>query len=130
MRAHASRRLKCRVRVRGKLRWQWRVLVRCRVRVRVRFQEAPGAEPTAGQWSPRRAEFEGTRDGASQDPSLAVKATQVDKPLVEEASGILSGAAAWPGKRHGELPGALPSQPAPLLDPRRVMLSDVGIGSP
>ena len=42
----------------------------------------------------------------------------------------ISGAAAGPGKRHGELPGALASQPAPLLDPRRVMLSDVGIGSP
>ena len=49
-------------------------------------------------------------DGAGQDPSLAAKATHVDKPLVEEASGILSGAAAGPGKRHGELPGSLPSQ--------------------
>ena len=28
-----------------------------RVRVRVWSQEAPGAKPTAGQWSPRRAEL-------------------------------------------------------------------------
>ena len=74
--------------------------------------------------------MEGTREGAGQDQSLAAKATHVDGPLVEEASAIVSRAAAGPGKRHGELPGALPSQPAPLLDPRRVMLSDVGIGSP
>ena len=73
---------------------------------------------------------EGTRDGVGQDDSLTAKATQVDPALDEEASGILSRAAAGPGKRNGKLPGALPSQPAPLLDPRRVMLSDVGIGSP
>ena len=74
--------------------------------------------------------MEGTRDGAGQDPSLAATATNVAPPTVEEDSGILSGAAAGAGKRHGELPGSLTGQPAPLLDPRRVMLSDVGIGSP
>ena len=66
--------------------------------------------------------IEGTRDGAGQDPSLAATATHVVPPAFEEASGILSGDSAGPGKRHGELPGSLPSQPAPLLDPRRVML--------
>ena len=35
--------------------------------------------------------IEGPRDGAGQDPSLGAKATHVDRPLVEEASGILSG---------------------------------------
>ena len=60
---------------------------------------------------------------------MAAKATHFVPPVVEEASGILSGAAAGPGKRHGELAGSLPSQPALLLDPRRVMLSDVGITS-
>ena len=73
---------------------------------------------------------QGTRDGAGQDPLLATKTTHLDKPLVVEAFGILSGAAAGPGKRHGELPHSFQSQPALLLDPRHVMLSDVGIGSP
>ena len=41
---------------RGRLRFRGRVPVRGRVRVRVRSQEVPGAKPTAGQWSPRRAE--------------------------------------------------------------------------
>ena len=77
-----------------------------------------------------KGSVEGTRDGAGKDPSLAATAKHVVPPAVEEASAILSGAAAGPGKRHGELPGSLPSQPAPLLDPRRVMLSDIGIGSP
>ena len=57
MRAHARRRLKCRIRDRGRLRFRRRVLVQGRVRVRVRSQEVPGAEPTAGQWSPRRTEL-------------------------------------------------------------------------
>ena len=61
---------------------------------------------------------------------MAAKVTHVDKPMAEEPSGILSGAAAGSGKRHGEPPGSLPSQSAPLLYPKRVMLSDLGIGSP
>ena len=91
-----------------------------------RFQ-APN--PQQGSGLPERL-IEGTRDGAGQDPSLAATATHVVPPVVEEASGILSGAAAGPAKQHGELPGSLSSHPAPLLDPRGVMLSDVGIGSP
>ena len=57
MRAHARRRLKCRIRDRGRLRFRGRVPVQGRVRVRVRSQEVPGAEPTAGQWSPQRGEL-------------------------------------------------------------------------
>ena len=57
VKAHARRRLKCRVRVQGSLRFWWRLPVKGHVRVRVRSQEAPGAEPTAGLWSPRRAEL-------------------------------------------------------------------------
>ena len=79
---------------------------------------------------PPKGSVEGKRAGVGQDPFLAAKATHVDLPLVQEASGILSGAAARPRKRHGELPGSMPSQPAPLLDRRRVVLSEVGIGSP
>ncbi|TID14453.1 hypothetical protein CANINC_004772, partial [Pichia inconspicua] len=56
--------------------------------------------------------------------------SDVDRPPVEEASGILSLSCSQAGKPHGELPGSMPSQPAPLPDPRRVVLSDVGIGSP
>ena len=72
--------------------------------------------------------MEGTKDGAGQDPSLAARASHVP-PVVEEASGILSGAAAGTGERHGELPGSLPSQSATLRNPRLVMLSGLGIGS-
>ena len=44
-----------------------------------------------------KGSVENTRDGASQDPSLAAKTTSVDPPLFEEASGILSGSCsqAW-----------------------------------
>ena len=55
VRAHARWRLTCRVRVRGRLRFWWRGLVWGTARVR--SQEAPGAEPTAGQWSPRMADM-------------------------------------------------------------------------
>ena len=39
-------------------------------------------------------------------------------------------AAAWPVKRHAELPGSMLSEAALLLYPRNVVLSDGGIGSP
>ena len=60
-------RVKCRVRVQDRIRFRLRVLVRItfRVRVRIRSQEAPGAESTPVQLSPRWAEC--TREGASQD---------------------------------------------------------------
>ena len=57
MRAHATRRHKCRVRVRGTLRFHWRFPDRGSFRVRDMSQQVPGAKPTAGQWSPRRAEL-------------------------------------------------------------------------
>ena len=79
---------------------------------------------------PPKGSVEGKRAGVGQDPFLAAKATNVDLPLVQEASGILSGAAARPRKRHGELPGSMPSQSALPLDSSRVVLSDVGIRSP
>ena len=61
---------------------------------------------------------------------MTLKVSHVYGPLVGEASGIPRAAAAGPGKRHGELPGSMPSEPAPLVDPRPVVLSDFGIGSP
>ena len=39
-------------------------------------------------------------------------------------------AADAPWKQHGDVPGSMLSNPAPLHDPRRVVLSDFGIGSP
>ena len=39
-------------------------------------------------------------------------------------------AATGPGKRHAELPGSMPSEPALLLDHRHVVLTDFGIESP
>ena len=50
--------------------------------------------------------------------------------LVEEASGILQGSCSRAWKPHAELPASMPSESAPLLDPRRVVVSDVGIGTP
>ena len=38
-------------------------------------------------------------------------------------------ATARPSKAHGDLPGSIPSDPAPLLEPRHVVLSDFGFGS-
>ena len=43
------------VRVGDRVRFQLRILVKGRIRVR--SQEAPGSEPTAVQWSPRRAQL-------------------------------------------------------------------------
>ena len=39
-------------------------------------------------------------------------------------------AAVGPDKWHGDLPGSMLSEPATLLDPRPVVSSDFGIGSP
>ena len=71
---------------------------------------------------------EGTRDGAGQDPFLAATVTHVVSPAFEDVSGFLSGAAAGPGKRHGELPGSLPSQPATLQDPRSLCCQTLELG--
>ena len=60
---------------------------------------------------------------------MPVTATLVDGLLVEEASGILSGSCSGPWKRHGELPGSMLSEPAPLVYPRPVVFLDFGIGS-
>ena len=79
---------------------------------------------------PPKGSVEGKRAGVGQDPFLAAKAIHVDTPLVVEASGTLSGAVAGLGRRHGELPGSMPSQSALPLDSSRVVLSDVGIRSP
>ena len=130
MRAHARRRLKCKIRDQGRLRFRVRVPVRVRVMVRVRSQEVPGAEPTAGQWSPRRAELraQGTVPFRicfwlpSPDTSIG--------PYWRKPPESFRAAAARPGKRHGELPGSMPSQLAPLLDPRTVVLLEVGFGAP
>ena len=129
MRAHARRQLNCSFRNRGRLRFRWRVLVRSRARVRVRSQESPGVETTAWQWSPRRAELraQGTVPVRIRIwlpwPHTSIRPWS-------GASGILLGAGAWPGKRHGELPGSMLSQSALPLDSSRVVLSDVGIRSP
>ena len=47
-------------------------------------------------------------DGAGQDSSLGTKATHVDKPLAEEASGILSGAE--PGLKNDMVSFQVPCQ--------------------
>ena len=73
--------------------------------------------------------MEGTKEGAGQNQNFF----QRPQNSMGHRSGRpqeFSGAdAAGPGKRHGELPGSMLSQPAPLLDPRHVVLSDGGIGS-
>ena len=65
MRAHARKRLKCRIRDRGRLWFRWRVPEQGSVRVTVGYLEAPDGKPTSGQWSPRRAELRahGTESG-------------------------------------------------------------------
>ena len=45
----------------------------------------------------------------------------------QEFSGAAT-AGAW--KQHSDVPGSMPGDPAPLQDPRRVGLSDFGIGYP
>ena len=101
-----------------------------RVRVRVRSQEVPGAEPTAGQWSPRRAELRAQGTVLVSIPLWLSSPRMLFLPWSRSPPESSRAAAAGPGKRHGELPGSVPSQPAPLQDPMRVVWSDVGIGSP
>ena len=125
---HVRRWLNCRVWVRGRLRFWWSVHVRGRVRVR--SLEAPDGKPTSGQWSPRRAELraQGTVPVRIRF-SLPKPHTSIG-PWPRRPPESSRAAAARPGKRHDELPGCMRSQPAPLLYSRRVVLSDVGIGSP
>ena len=128
VRAHAMGQLKCRVRDRGWLSFQCRVLVLGKVRFR--SQETPGAEPTVGQWSPLRAELS-TQGSVQVSISVWLPRSHTSMgPWSRRPPESSGSAAARLGKRHAELPGSMPCEPAPLLDPRHVVLSDVGIGSP
>ena len=129
VRVHVTRRLKCGVRFRGRLIFWWRGPVCNKVKVRVRSQEAPGPEPTAGQWSPRRGELRAQETVTVRIRLWLPRSHMSIGPWSWRPPESSRGAATRPGK-HGELPGSMPRQPAPLLYPRRVVLSDVGIGSP
>ena len=129
MRAHARRRLKYRIRDGYRLRFQRRVPVRLRVMVRIRSQEVPGAEPTAGQWSPRRAELRAQRTVPVRITLWLPRPHMLFLPWSRKPPESFQAAVAEPGKGHGELPGSMVSQPALLRDPRRVVLSDIGIRS-
>ena len=116
--------------VRDRVRFRLRVLVKFSVTVRVSSQEAPGAEPTAVQWPPRRFQLR------TQGRVLVRISLWLPRP--HNSMGPWSirphessqAAAVRPGKRHGEVLDSMPSDSAPFLDPRRVVLSDLGIGSP
>ena len=92
--------------------------------------KAPGAEPTAGQWSPRKAELRAHGTVPVRIRLWLPRAQTSIGPWSRRLLESFHAAAARPGKRHGELPGSMPSQLAPLLDPRTVVLSDVGFGAP
>ena len=130
MRAHARRRLNCRVRDRGRLRFRWRVPVRDTVRVRVRSQAAPGPEHTAWQWSPRKAELRAHGTVLVKIHLWLPRPQTLFGPWSRSSPQSSRAPEARTVKHHVALPCSMPSQPAPLLDPRRVVLSDVGIGSP
>ena len=108
----------------------WRVPGRGRVRVRVRSQGVPGAKPTAGLWSPPRGELKAQGTLSVRIPLWLPRPQMLFLPWSRRPPESFRAAAAGPGKRHGELPASMPSQSAPLQDPRRVVLSDFGIGSP
>ena len=128
VRAHAMGQLKCRVRDRGWLSFQCRVLVLGKVRFR--SQETPGAEPTVGQWSPLRAELS-TQGSVQVSISVWLPRSHTSMgPWSRRPPESSGSAAARLGKRHAELPGSMPCEPALLLDPRHVVLLDIGIGSP
>ena len=126
VRAHTTVWLKSTVRVRGRHRFRWRDPVRGRVRVRVRSQEAPVAEITAVQWFPRRAEFS-TQGWVQFSMSLCLPRPHNSMhPWSGRPQEFSRATAACPGKQHGELSGSMPSDPAPLLDSRHVVLSEFG----
>ena len=76
-----------------------------------------------------KGSVEDTRDAARQDLSLSARPHMSIGPWLWRPPESSRASAARPGTRHGELPGSILSHPAPRLDPRRVVLSDVGIGS-
>ena len=131
MRTHATLRLKCRVRIRGRLRFRWRVSFRgsVRVMVMVMSQEAPEAETAAQQWSPRRAELRAQGKEPVRISLWLPRPHNCLGPWSDRHQESCLAAAARPGKRHGEFPGSMQSDPVPLLPPRCVVLSDFGIGS-
>ena len=67
---------------------------------------------------------------AGQYQSLAAKATYVHGPLVGRSQESPLASAAGLGQGQCELPSCMLSELAPLVDPRLVVLSDVGFGSP
>ena len=102
------------------------VWLKSTVRVRVRSQEAPGAEITAVQWFPRRAEFS-TQGWVQFSMSLCLPRPHNSMhPWSGRPQEFSRATAACPGKQHGELSGSMPSDPAPLLDSRHVVLSEFG----
>ena len=107
-----------------------RVPVRVRFRVTDRSQEAPGAEPTAAQWSLRKADLRALGRVPVSISLWLPKPHNSKGPWSGRTQESTRAAAAKLGKRHGELPGSMPSDPAPLNNPRSVVLSDFGIGSP
>ena len=98
--------------------------------VGVTSQKAPGAESRTLQWSPQRTEFRAKGRVPGRIRLCSSEATQLYERLVGEDSGILSGSCNKHGKGYGELPDTIPTDHATLQDPRRMVLSDVGIGSP
>ena len=108
MSAHATGLLKCRFRVLGPLRFHWRVPLCSRLMVSIRSLGSPGAKPSAGQLSPRRAEFRA--EGRVLLISLfGFQGHNLDGPMFWEALRILSGCCSLVRKRHVEVPDPMPS---------------------
>ena len=103
VRAHTMVWLKSTIRFRVQHRFQWRDPIRGRVRVRIRSQEAPVAEITAVQWSPRRSEF--SAQGRVQfSMSLCLPRPHNSmRPWSGRPQEFFRAISASPGKRHGEL---------------------------
>ena len=101
-----------------------------RVRVRVRSQEAPGPDPTAERWFPRRDEW-GTQGRPLGRMSLCVPRPEIymGHPLARPQEYSRAGAVAL-CKCHGDVTASRPSISAPMFKPVCVLLSDFGIGSP
>lgn len=103
-------------------------MVRGQVRARVISQEAPGAEPTVVQLSPRRVEL---RSQGRVPFSISLWLPKPHNSMshwLRRPKESSWAAPSSPGKQHGEFPGSMPSHPAPLLAPRLMVLAAFVIG--
>ena len=102
------------------IRFQDRVRIWLRFQVRgrvwVRTQEAPGIEPTAGQWSPEWAKLRAQGRGPVRFSLWLQRPCNSMGHWLGRPQEFSQTTAAGPAEWHCEVPGTMPSDTAPRLE--------------